>query len=146
MSVLSAMHSQRRDLSSAGTLPAISEDGNDVAIHSAGAPMGRGGNSRYNGSSRSAAAPLQGQGSWTSRGWARGQSSDSPNSYNSMSETSSSEADHEQEKRLNDLRERPQIAKRGGWRRLGLLVVVAILCLVALGVGLGVGLSRRNST
>ena len=38
------------------------------------------------------------------------------------------------------------IAKRGGWKRLALLMVIAIIFIVALVVGLVVGLHERNSS
>src|SRR5438045_4863620 len=45
MAFIFTMQSHRRDMAAAGTLPAISEDGTDLAIHSAAAPMGVGGHS-----------------------------------------------------------------------------------------------------
>jgi hypothetical protein len=38
------------------------------------------------------------------------------------------------------------IAKRGGWKRLALIATIIILCAIALGVGLGVGLHKRHSS
>jgi hypothetical protein len=38
------------------------------------------------------------------------------------------------------------IARRGGWKRLALLALIAILCIVALIVGLVVGLRKRDRT
>jgi hypothetical protein len=37
------------------------------------------------------------------------------------------------------------IARRGGWKRLALIALIAILCIVGLIVGLVVGLRKRNS-
>lgn len=133
------MHSHRRDLSAAGTLPVISEDGNDLDIQPAA--MGAGGNNT-NMSVRATTgiAPIK------TRPWARIQNSDSLRSYLAMSDASGSDTDHEQEKRLAELRDNPQIAKRGGWKRLALAALIAILCIVGLVVGLVVGLNKRNNS
>lgn len=39
---------------------------------------------------------------------------------------------------------RRQLEKRGGWIRI-LIAFLVLMCLVTLGIGLGVGLSTRNS-
>lgn len=127
-------------MSAAGALPVISEDGNDLDIQPAA--LGAGGSNNTNPSMRASTgmAPM------TARPWARIQNSDSPRSYFAMSDASGSDTDHEQEKRLAELRENPQIAKRGGWKRLAVVALIAILCIVGLVVGLVVGLNKRNNS
>ena len=46
--------------------------------------------------------------------------------------------------RLFDLRNHKHIARRGGWKRLLLIILVIVAALIALAVGLGVGLTRKN--
>ena len=46
--------------------------------------------------------------------------------------------------RLFDLRNHKHIAKRGGWKRLFLIILLVIAALVALSIGLGLGLTRSN--
>ena len=43
------------------------------------------------------------------------------------------------------LRSNPQIVKRGGWKRLLVLLLVLLAVIIALAVGLGVGLTHRNN-
>lgn len=136
MAFIFTMHSHHRDVSTAGTLPVISEDGNDLDIQPAA--MCAGGN--ITNTSMRATTGL------APRPWARNPNSDSPRTYFTMSDASGSDTDHEQEKRLAELRENPQIAKRGGWRRLAVAALIAILCIVGLVVGLVVGLNERNNS
>jgi len=37
------------------------------------------------------------------------------------------------------------ISKRGGWKRLGIIALLALLAIVGLGAGLGVGLTKHKS-
>jgi hypothetical protein len=120
-------------------LPVISEDGNDFMI--APTPMGAG----VNGMNKMPMRTTATANSMTTKPWAKVQNSDSPRSYMSMSDASGSDTDHEMEKRLNELRENPQIAKRGGWRRLALVAGIMVLCIAGLVAGLVVGLKRNNS-
>jgi hypothetical protein len=145
MAFIFTMHSQRRDMGPTGTLPAIDENGTDININptngAAAVPtskksaMGSGG---IGAGARTAAIRPP---------WARNrmEQDDSPVSYFSMSDTSGSATDEDVEKRLAELRERPQIAKRGGWRRLALIAIIVVLCIVGLVVGLVVGLNKKNS-
>ncbi|KAL3423465.1 hypothetical protein PVAG01_05212 [Phlyctema vagabunda] len=50
------------------------------------------------------------------------------------------------DEKLFALRNHRQLAKRGGWRRLALKVLIAVLLIISLAVGLGVGLSRRRNS
>ncbi|KAL1612608.1 hypothetical protein SLS60_000837 [Paraconiothyrium brasiliense] len=43
------------------------------------------------------------------------------------------------------LRNHKQVAKRGGWKRLLILLAIILLLIIALGVGLGVGLKKKKS-
>jgi hypothetical protein len=45
----------------------------------------------------------------------------------------------------NGIGSNKHIAKRGGWKRLALIALIAILCIIALVVGLVVGLRKKNS-
>jgi hypothetical protein len=117
---------------STGTLPVISEDGQDFAITP---------DPRANPRTPPARPP-----------WARNPIA-SPISYQSMSSDGSgsgsgsgSDIDHEKEKYLASLRNNTNIAKRGGWRRLALIALVVALCLVGLIVGLVVGLRAKNNS
>jgi hypothetical protein len=139
MAFIFTMHSRRRDMSTVGVLSAISEDGNDLDIQSAA--MGAGGKNTY-----TSMRATTGMAPMTTRPWARIQNSDSPRSYFAMSDASGSDTDHEQEKRLAELRENPQIAKRGGWKRLAVAALLTILCIVGLVVGLVMGLNKRNNS
>ncbi|RDW87640.1 hypothetical protein BP5796_03334 [Coleophoma crateriformis] len=49
------------------------------------------------------------------------------------------------DEKLAALKNYKQVAKRGGWRRLALVLLLILLFIVALGVGLGIGLSRDKS-
>lgn len=44
------------------------------------------------------------------------------------------------------IRDKKWFAKRGGWKRLALIALVLITFIVALGVGLGVGLTKKHSS
>lgn len=52
--------------------------------------------------------------------------------------------------KLNDVRKgisnNKHIAKRGGWKRLAVLALIAMLCIVGLVVGLVVGLRNKHSS
>ena len=52
--------------------------------------------------------------------------------------------------KLSDVRkavhDNKHIARRGGWRRLALIALIAILCIVALVVGLVVGLRNKHNS
>ncbi|KAJ4358054.1 uncharacterized protein N0V89_002633 [Didymosphaeria variabile] len=43
------------------------------------------------------------------------------------------------------LRNHKQVAKRGGWKRLLIILAIIMLLIIALGVGLGVGLKKKKS-
>jgi hypothetical protein len=43
------------------------------------------------------------------------------------------------------LRNHKQIAKRGGWRRLLIILAIILLLIIVLGVGLGVGLKKKSA-
>lgn len=47
--------------------------------------------------------------------------------------------------KLTDVRNNKYIARRGGWRRICLFTLVVLAMLVALAVGLGVGLRKKHS-
>ncbi|RDW73136.1 hypothetical protein BP6252_07043 [Coleophoma cylindrospora] len=49
------------------------------------------------------------------------------------------------DEKLAALKNYKQVAKRGGWRRLALVVLLILLFIIALGVGLGIGLNRDKS-
>ncbi|KAF2681028.1 hypothetical protein K458DRAFT_85222 [Lentithecium fluviatile CBS 122367] len=49
------------------------------------------------------------------------------------------------EKRFAAFRNRKQIAKRGGWRRLAIILVIIIIVIIALAVGLALGLKKKSS-
>ncbi len=46
--------------------------------------------------------------------------------------------------KFQDLRNNTYVARRGGWRRFFVLAAIAIACLVALVVGLAVGLHKKH--
>lgn len=126
MAFIFTMHSQRRDMPATGTLPAISEDGNDFTIQP---------DPRAKPRSPPARPP-----------WARNPVA-SPLSYISMSsDTSGSDTDQDKEKRLANFRNNPNIAKRGGWRKLGLIALILVFSLVGLIVGLVVGLKNQGNS
>lgn len=56
---------------------------------------------------------------------------------------SSSEAAVVAEKGNGGLREKSWIARRGGWKKLGLILLLVLLCIIGLIVGLVVGLTDR---
>ena len=45
--------------------------------------------------------------------------------------------------KLKDLRNHKHLVRRGGWKRLIIILVLVLALLTALGVGLGVGLTMR---
>ncbi|KAF2729411.1 hypothetical protein EJ04DRAFT_515961 [Polyplosphaeria fusca] len=47
--------------------------------------------------------------------------------------------------KFSKLRNSKQIAKRGGWKRIALIVLILILIIVAVAVGLAVGLKKKKS-
>ena len=47
--------------------------------------------------------------------------------------------------KLTDVRNNKYIARRGGWRRICLIAFVVLAVLVALAVGLGIGLQKKRS-
>ena len=47
--------------------------------------------------------------------------------------------------KFQDLRDNAYVAKRGGWKRICLIALFIIICIVALIVGLAVGLHKRSS-
>ncbi len=49
------------------------------------------------------------------------------------------------EKKFSALRNHKQIAKRGGWRRLTIILAIILAIVIALGVGLGIGLKKKKS-
>lgn len=49
------------------------------------------------------------------------------------------------EKRLAAIRNHKQITKRGGWKKLGLLLLLLLLLIVGLAAGLAVGLKKKSS-
>ena len=126
---VSSMH--RRDPNSTSSLPPIDEDGASVA--SAGAP------------------PVP------PRAWNRPAHKDLglgvPQRLNfdgiplAYSQFGSSGVEGPHGEKLSDVRKGINyIANRGGWRRLALIVLLAILCIVGLVVGLVVGLRNRHSS
>jgi hypothetical protein len=62
------------------------------------------------------------------------------------SDGSGSDTSHDKEKHLASLKNNPNIAKRGGWRRLALTALVVALCLAGLIVGLVIGLRVKNNS
>jgi hypothetical protein len=63
-----------------------------------------------------------------------------------MSDSSGSDTtDPDREKHLANLRNNPNIAKRGGWKRLALIALMITLSLVGLIVGLVIGLKNNSS-
>jgi hypothetical protein len=49
------------------------------------------------------------------------------------------------EKRLAALRNHKQIAKRGGWKKLAIILLVLLIIIIALAVGLTFGLKKKAS-
>ena len=140
MAFIFTMHSNRRDMPSTGTLPAISEDGQDFAILPDPRAKPRTPPARPPWARNPVASPLSYK-SISSDGSGSGSASASGSGSGSGSET-----DHEKEKHLASLRNNPSIAKRGGWRRLAFITLVAALCLVGLIVGLVVGMRAQNNS
>ena len=52
--------------------------------------------------------------------------------------------ENQRKRRFFGWRNSPQIAKRGGWKRLLVLALVLLAIVIALAIGLGVGLTRQN--
>ncbi|PVI03228.1 hypothetical protein DM02DRAFT_612450 [Periconia macrospinosa] len=50
------------------------------------------------------------------------------------------------EKKLGALRNHKQIAKRGGWRKLALILAIILILIIALAVGLALGLKKPNKS
>ncbi|KAF2017881.1 hypothetical protein BU24DRAFT_161708 [Aaosphaeria arxii CBS 175.79] len=48
--------------------------------------------------------------------------------------------------KLSRLKNNKQIAKRGGWKRLLVIVAVVLACIIALAVGLAIGLKKKKSS
>lgn len=48
--------------------------------------------------------------------------------------------------KLGEVRNNAYIARRGGWRRICLIAGIVIACIVALAVGLGVGLHKKHNS
>ncbi|KAF2258439.1 hypothetical protein CC78DRAFT_537752 [Lojkania enalia] len=44
------------------------------------------------------------------------------------------------------IRNHKQIAKRGGWKRLAIIIAIVIACIIALAVGLALGLKKKKSS
>lgn len=126
-----SMH--RRDLTSSSSLPAISEDGASFVEPRQPPPVPpRAWNRPLNKQFNLGATPaLNYEGS--------------PPVYSHFDDTSV-EGPHGE--KLSEVRKgvtnNRHIAKRGGWKRLGLIALIAIICIVALVVGLVVGLRNRN--
>jgi hypothetical protein len=124
----------RRDPASAGSLPAISEDGASF-VEPRPVP----------------AIPDRAIGRPSTRIWASGappiHSFDNPPPYNQFDDVGVLGPRGE---KLSDMRRGVQnnkwIAKRGGWKRLALITVILIACIVGLAVGLGVGLSHKSNS
>jgi hypothetical protein len=138
MAFIFTMHSHRRDMPSTGTLPVISEDGQDFAITPDPKANPRTPPARPPWTRNPIASPLSYK-SLSSDGSASGSASGSGSG-------SGSDTDHDKEKHLASLRNNPNIAKRGGWRRLALITLVAVLSLVGLIVGLVIGLRYKNNS
>jgi hypothetical protein len=49
------------------------------------------------------------------------------------------------EKRFATLRNHKQIAKRGGWRKLTIILLILLAVVIALAVGLALGLKKKSS-
>ena len=47
--------------------------------------------------------------------------------------------------KLSDVRNNKYIARRGGWKRLCILLIILLAVVIALAVGLGVGLKKKSS-
>jgi hypothetical protein len=130
-----SMH--RRDISSAGSLPVISEDGRLSLTFSSDDPpdtppvppraWNRPADKRF--------------GLGTPRSYFEG----SPPAYSHFDAVGIEGPNGE---KLADVRKgiynNKHVAKRGGWKRLALIALIAILCMVALVVGLVVGLRNRS--
>ena len=50
----------------------------------------------------------------------------------------------EKSRRFFGLQNNPHIARRGGWKRLLIIILILVAIVIALGVGLGVGLRRKD--
>lgn len=48
--------------------------------------------------------------------------------------------------KLEHLRNNPQIAKRGGWKRLALCIILLVVVVIAIVVGVVVGLKKKRNT
>ena len=123
------------------TLPAISEDGQDFAILPDPRAKSRTPPARSPWARNPIASPLSYKSMSSDGSGSSGSGSGSGNGSGSWSDTG-----RDKEKHLASLRNNPSIAKRGGWRRLVLIVLLVALCLVGLIVGLVVGLRNENNS
>lgn len=48
------------------------------------------------------------------------------------------------EKKFSALRNHKQITKRGGWRRVAIILAIILALIIALGAGLGLGLKKKS--
>jgi hypothetical protein len=114
--------SHRRDLSQiTTTLPAIYEDGLDSIAHRLHVPTPRYITNSQLRDSSPAISPTYG-------------------ALASFSDTSSLAATRLGDEKALGIREKKEIAKRGGWKRLALITLFVLICLVGLVVGIVVGL------
>lgn len=129
----SSMH--RRDPNSVSSLPPIEEDGASFAVPRDPPPVPPRAWNRP-------AHKVFGLGSPPRLNFER-----SPPEYSQFDSTGV-EGPHGE--KLSDVRKgiynNKHIAKRGGWRRLALIALISILCIVGLVVGLVVGLRHRHSS
>lgn len=125
----------RRDPNSAGSLPAISEDGTSFLEPRLPPPI-----------------PARSSGRPSTRIWASGAPpkhsfDSSPPSYSQFDDVEVLGSKGEKLAEVKrSVQNKPWVAKRGGWRRLALFALLIIACIIALGVGLGVGLGRKSSS
>jgi len=119
----------RRDSSATGTLPAILEDGNDSSPPIPAKAQHRPATSRF----------VVGD-----QGHDLFDSSPSPPAYSALSGIVGPNGEKLEEVRENRFLNNKHIAKRGGWRRLCFIAVIAIICIVGLVVGLVVGLKKKH--
>ncbi|CZS95296.1 hypothetical protein WAI453_011276 [Rhynchosporium graminicola] len=130
----SSMH--RRDPQSAGSLPAISEDGSSFLEPRDAPPVPERAWNRppYKNSALGTPPSLKSGGS--------------PPPYTHF-DSSKDELQAPEGDKLTQLRGRLEnnkhISKRGGWKRLAIIAAIVILCLVGLIVGLAVGLRNKHN-
>jgi len=134
--------SHRRKPSNATSLPAIDEDNASFLTDSTKVPavppraLNRPvGNGRYAG---------RGFGTGSAQGWVDEDAGSGPPSYHS-DDGKIEKSDNKFVALRRGLEENRHISKRGGWRRLLLLLLLLLISLgIALGVGLGVGLKKKH--